>query len=398
MNIKKLALGVTAPVGFLAGGTACGIKKNFPDLGLLVSEKVASAAGVFTSNLVKAAPVLVSSQQIKGGRARAIVVNSGNANACTGEQGLRDAWDMVDTAARALGISREEVLVCSTGVIGETLPMKAVTRGIEALAGEVSREGEEAFARALMTTDSFPKNTALEVTTSQGTFRVGGAAKGAGMIHPNMATMLAFITTDVEVTPSALREVLKEAVDHSFNRITVDGDTSTNDTVLALANGASGVKGKGKNLDILLQALKKVCQELAKMIVKDGEGATKVVKILVSGARNSQEAEKAARRVANSLLVKTALYGEDPNWGRLAAAVGSSGALLDPARLKVTIGDVEIVKEGLGITQAEEAAHEVMRQREYTLALDLGVGKGEYWVWTCDLTYDYIRINAEYRS
>ena len=398
MKMKNLSGGVTTPQGFLAGGAACGIKKNLPDLGLLVSETGATVAGVFTSNLVKAAPVQVSSRQIKRGKARAIVVNSGNANACTGERGLQDAWTMVETAARALGLSKEEVLVCSTGVIGEFLPMEAVTRGIETLAGEIDRDSGEAFARAIMTTDSFPKTQALEITLSQGTFRMGGAAKGAGMIHPQMATMLAFITTDLDVDPPVLQTILGEAVDQSFNRITVDGDTSTNDTVLVLANGASGLKGEGEVLEAFRQGLEKICQDLARMIVRDGEGATKVVKILVRGARSSREAEKATRRLANSLLVKTALYGEDPNWGRLAAAVGSSGAHVDPTRLMISIGDVEVVKGGLGIPQAEEAAHQVMRQREYTITLDLGVGKGEYWVWTCDLSYDYIRINAEYRS
>ena len=398
MKMKNLSGGVTTPQGFLAGGTACGIKKNLPDLGLLVSETEATVAGVFTSNLVKAAPVQVSSRQIKRGKARAIVVNSGNANACTGERGLQDAWTMVETAARALGLSKEEVLVCSTGVIGEFLPMEAVTRGIETLAGEIDRDGGETFARAIMTTDSFPKTQALEITLSQGTFRMGGAAKGAGMIHPQMATMLAFITTDLEVEPPVLQTILGEAVDQSFNRITVDGDTSTNDTVLVLANGASGLQGEGEVLEAFRRGLERICQDLARMIVRDGEGATKVVKILVRGSRSSREAEKATRRLANSLLVKTALYGEDPNWGRLAAAVGSSGAHVDPTRLMISIGDVEVVKGGLGIPQAEEAAHQVMRQREYTITLDLGVGKGEYWVWTCDLSYDYIRINAEYRS
>ena len=218
------------------------------------------------------------------------------------------------------------------------------------------------------------------------------------MIHPQMATMLAFITTDLDVDPPVLQTILGEAVDKSFNRITVDGDTSTNDTVLILANGASGLKGEGEVLEAFRRGLEKICQDLARMIVRDGEGATKVVKILVRGARSPREAEKATRRLANSLLVKTALYGEDPNWGRLAAAVGSSGAHVDPTRLMISIGDVEVVKGGLGIPQAEEAAHQVMRQREYTITLDLGVGKGEYWVWTCDLSYDYIRINAEYRS
>ncbi len=398
MKIRKVAGGVTAPQGFRAGGMACGIKKDQPDLALLVSEREASAAGVFTTNRVKAAPVVLSSRQIRGGKARAIVANSGNANACTGEEGLRDARTMVESTARALEIPPREVLVCSTGVIGEPLPMEALTRGIETLASRLSTQGGETFAQAIMTTDSFPKSTAREVTTHQGAFRIGGAAKGAGMIHPHMATMLAFITTDLEVEPSTLQKSLKEAVDGSFNRITVDGDTSTNDTVLMLANGASGIKGEGEVLEAFALALEEVCRELAHMIIRDGEGATKVVKIAVKGALNREEAEKAARRVANSLLVKTAFYGEDPNWGRLAAALGSSGCFLDPAKLSIHIEDVEIVRGGLGIPQAQEAAHQIMGRKEYTVTMDLGLGTGEYWIWTCDLTYDYIRINAEYRS
>ena len=398
MKIRKVAGGVTAPQGFRAGGMACGIKKDQPDLALLVSEREASAAGVFTTNRVKAAPVVLSSRQIRGGKARAIVANSGNANACTGEEGIKDARTMVESTARALEIPPREVLVCSTGVIGEPLPMEAVTRGIETLASRLSTQGGETFAQAIMTTDSFPKSTAREVTTHQGAFRIGGAAKGAGMIHPHMATMLAFITTDLEVELSTLQKSLKEAVDGSFNRITVDGDTSTNDTVLMLANGASGIKGEGEVLEAFALALEEVCRELAHMIIRDGEGATKVVKLVVKGALNREEAEKAARRVANSLLVKTAFYGEDPNWGRLAAALGSSGCLLDPAKLSIHVEDVEIVRGGLGIPQAQEAAHQIMGRKEYTVTMDLGLGTGEYWIWTCDLTYDYIRINAEYRS
>ncbi|HDD52988.1 MAG TPA: bifunctional glutamate N-acetyltransferase/amino-acid acetyltransferase ArgJ [Thermosulfidibacter takaii] len=398
MELEKIDGGVTAPKGFLAGGMACGIKKDLPDLGLLSSTKEARAAGVFTTNLVKAAPVLVSSQQIIRGKARAIIANSGNANACTGEEGLKDAWTMVESTAKALEVPPEEVLVCSTGVIGEPLPIEAIQKGIESLAANISPQGGETFARAIMTTDSFPKSTALEVTTSQGTFRMGGAAKGAGMIHPSMATMLAFITTDLEIEAPALREALKKAVDLSFNRISVDGDTSTNDTVLILANGSSGVKGQGEALQALKEGLKKICQELAHMIVRDGEGATKVVKILVKGAPSDREAEMAARRMANSLLVKTALHGEDPNWGRLAAALGSSGCRVEPERLQIWIGEVQIVKGGMGLPQAEDPAHQVMRKREYTITLDLGLGPGEYWMWTCDLTYEYVRINAEYRS
>jgi len=396
--MKKIEGGITAPRGFIAGGTCCGIKDGFLDLGILVSQDEASSAGTFTTNLVKAAPVLVSSQQISRGKSRAIVVNSGNANACTGDRGKEDAWQMVRETAATLRIDPQEVLVCSTGVIGEYLPIDKVKQGIRELGPQLSPQENKAFARAILTTDKTAKEVALEVTTSQGTFRIGGAAKGAGMIHPHMATMLAFITTDLEIDPFTLKGCIREAVDLSFNRILVDGDTSTNDTVLILANGKSALKGEGKTLQAFQEALKEVCKTLALMMVRDGEGATKTVKIVVKGASSPEDGEKAARRLANSLLVKTALYGEDPNWGRLMAALGSSGCRVDPSRVKVWIGDVQVVQGGVKVPDAEERAHRVMRQREYTIALDLGLGSHEYWVWTCDLSYDYIRINAEYRS
>lgn len=396
--MRKIEGGITAPKGFIAGGTCCGIKDGILDLGILVSQEEASSAGTFTTNLVKAAPVLVSSQHISRGKSRAIVANSGNANACTGEKGEKDAWEMVKETAATLSISPQEVLVCSTGVIGEYLPIDKVKQGIRELGTRLSPQGNSAFAQAILTTDKTVKEVALEVSTSQGTFRIGGTAKGAGMIHPHMATMLAFITTDLEIDPPILQGCIREAVDLSFNRISVDGDTSTNDTVLILANGGSALKGEGKTLQAFQEALKEVCKSLALMIVRDGEGATKTVKILVKGASSLEDGEKAARRLANSLLVKTALYGEDPNWGRLMAALGSSGCRVNPSRVKVWIGEVQVVQGGMKMPDTEESAHRVMRQREYTISLDLGLGSHEYWVWTCDLSYDYIRINAEYRS
>jgi len=396
--MKKIEGGITTPKGFIAGGTCCGIKDGVLDLGILVSQEEASAAGTFTTNLVKAAPVLVSSQQISRGKSLAIVVNSGNANACTGERGMEDAWQMVRETAATLRINPQEVLVCSTGIIGEYLPIDKVKQGIHELGPQLSPQGNRAFAQAILTTDKNAKEVALEVATSQGTFRVGGAAKGAGMVHPHMATMLAFITTDLEIDPSILQGCLREAVDLSFKRISVDGDTSTNDTVLILANGRSALKGEGKTLQAFQEALREVCKTLALMMVRDGEGATKAVKMVVKGASSPKDGEKAARRLANSLLVKTALYGEDPNWGRLMAALGSSGCLVDPSQVKIWIGDVQLVQGGVGVPNVEEKAHKVMRQREYDITLDLGLGSHEYWVWTCDLSYDYIRINAEYRS
>ncbi len=396
--MNRIDGGITAPKGFIAGGLCCGIKNGVSDLGILVSQGESSAAGTFTTNLVKAAPVLVSSQQISRGKNRAVVVNSGNANACTGERGMKDAWQMVEETAATLRINPQEVLVCSTGIIGEPLPIDKIKKGIHELGPQLSPKGNKAFAQAILTTDKNTKEVALEVPTSQGTFRVGGAAKGAGMVHPHMATMLAFITTDLEIVPPTLQRCLKEAVELSFNRISIDGDTSTNDTALILANSASGLKGEGKNLQAFQEAIKEVCKTLASMMVKDGEGATKAVKIMVKGSSSPKDGEKAARRLANSLLVKTALYGEDPNWGRLMAALGSSGCLVDPLRVKVWIGDTQVVQGGEGMPGAEEKAHRIMKQRGYTITLDLGLGSHEYWIWTCDLSYNYIRINAEYRS
>ncbi len=396
--MKEIPGGVTVPKKYLAGGTCCGIKRGVPDLGILMSESEASVAGVFTTNLVKAASVKVSLQQITKGRGRAVVVNSGNANACTGEEGLNHAWEMVAETARALSIPHRDVLVCSTGIIGKPLPIKLVKNGIRRLANQLSPQGGKAFAHAILTTDRSIKEVAFKVETLNGSFRIGGAAKGAGMIHPQMATMLGFITTDLRIDPALLREILKEAVKHSFNRISVDGDTSTNDTVLAFANGASGVKGEGEALRAFQEALLKVCQRLALMIVHDGEGATKAVKILVKGARTEEDADKAARRLANSPLVKTALYGEDPNWGRLMAALGSSGSMVEPSTVGIWIGETQVVQHGTGIPEAERKAQETMKQKEFTITIDLGLGGCEAWIWTCDLSYDYVRINAASRS
>ncbi len=389
--------GVCYPNGFKAAGIHSGIKVDGrKDLAILVSNTLCTAAGVFTTNRVKAAPVIVTSRKILKGKAKAIIVNSGNANACTGEKGILDAKEMVKLTASAFGISEDEVLVCSTGVIGEPLPMEKIASGIKKLK-EYLVEDDLSFAEAIMTTDSFPKRKAVEVDVDGFTFRVGGCAKGAGMIHPNMATMLAFITTDVEIPSQKLSDFLKEAVNESFNRTTVDGDRSTNDTVLMLSKKGKGLPDKYN--DVFLEVLKELCKELALMIVKDGEGATKCVKIMIRRAKTDDDAKRACEKIATSLLFKTALFGEDPNWGRIMGALGASGAQFNPDEVDIYFGDVKLVSGGLFTgKKMEERAKEVMSKPYFEVTVDLKAGNFDYFMWTTDLTYEYVRINAEYRS
>ncbi len=397
MKVKWCDRGVCFPKGFISAGVCCGIKEEEHDLGIILSEKPCNVAGVFTTNRVKAAPVLVSMEKLERfSTFRAIVVNSGNANCCTGRKGINDAKEMCKVTATALGLDESEVLVCSTGVIGEFLPMENVRRGIEEAAKSLEGE-DEAFSKAIMTTDSIPKRIAVEMEKDGFLFRIGGCAKGAGMIYPNMATMLAFITTDVEIPSDVLKAFLKDAVDASFNRISVDGDQSTNDTVLMLSQ-------RRKRLpEELYQdfsgALTRLCESLALMIVRDGEGATKVVKVEVVNAESREDAERAARRVANSLLFKTAVFGEDPNWGRIMGAIGASKADFNPEAVDIYFDDVKLVSCGMGLgREAEEKAKEVMKKESFKITIDLKAGSECYHVWCCDLSYDYIRINAEYRS
>lgn len=394
---QRTSGGVTAPRGYLASGVHCGIKPRKRDLALVVSEAPASVAGVFTTNRVKAAPVLWCQEVVRRGVARAVVVNSGNANACTGERGWLDAREMAERTAAALGVAPEEVLVASTGVIGVPLPMDAVRRGIPLAAASLSRSGEEA-AEAILTTDAFPKTSAVVTTVGGVQVTVGGMAKGAGMIHPRLATTLCFLTTDAYLPAPVLREALSRAVGESFNRITVDGDTSTNDTVLALANGRAGapvVEG-GEDLERFTQALTAVAQDLARMVVRDGEGAQRLVEVVVEGAADEQDADRAAFAIATSLLVKTMLHGGEPNWGRVVAAVGYSGAQVDERRVAVWFGDVQVVREGLGVEGVFDRAAAALRGEEVTVRVDLGLGTGRARVWTCDLGEEYVRINGSY--
>jgi glutamate N-acetyltransferase/amino-acid N-acetyltransferase len=388
-----------SPKGFRAAGIHCGVKREKADLALLVSEVPASAAGVFTTNKVKAAPVRYTQRAIAGGRSQAIVVNSGNANACTGDAGLADAAEMADVASKALGLDADLVLVASTGVIGVPLPMDAIRSGIPRAVRELSSDGAAA-AGAILTTDNFPKTAATRLEINGVEVTIGGMAKGAGMIHPNLATTLCFLTTDASVPPAVLRGALKRAVSESFNAITVDGDTSTNDTVLLLANGRAGGPSitNGGALSRFTEGLTLVAGELARMVVRDGEGATKLVEIAVEGAASDLEARQAAMTVANSLLVKTALHGGDPNWGRILAALGRSGVEMNEATTDVSFGELPVVLGGLGVPGVSGAAAAVLEEKEISVRIGLGVGDGHARVWTSDLSEEYVRINGSYTT
>lgn len=401
--MREIVGSVTAVEGVSASGVSAGIKGNGkPDLALIFCERPAAAAGVFTTNLVKAAPVLLSQSRVKSGKAQAIVANSGNANACTGPEGFEDAKRMARIAAEELGIDPKLVLVASTGVIGVRLPMDKIEKGIKAAVKALNPKGGHEAARAIMTTDKVPKECAVELEVGGEKVRIGAIAKGAGMIRPNMATMLCFITTDVDIEPEILQRALKESVDRSFNRITVDGDMSTNDMVLILATGSAGnpkiSSPQQEEYARFREGLDYVTMKLARMIVEDGEGATKLITVTVKGARDEREAEMAARAVAGSLLVKTAMFGMDPNWGRVAAALGASGAVFNPEQLDIWFDDVQIVKGGVATDYDEEQVKRLLFKNNIRITADLNAGQAEATIWTCDLTDEYIKINAHYRT
>ncbi len=391
---------VTSPKGFQAAGIAAGIKASGnKDLALIFSETPCSAAGVFTLNRVKAAPVFVTQERLRDGRAQAVVVNSGNANCCTGAQGMADARRMAEVTAEALKLRAEDVLVGSTGVIGVPLPMGVVEKGIRRVVLALSPTGGDDAAEAIMTTDTVPKKAAVRAEVGGGTVTLGGMAKGAGMIAPNMGTMLSFLTTDAEVEPGLLRSLLKGAVDRSYNVVTVDGDTSTNDTVILMANGASGVRVEGATAEGLFrQALAALTLDLARQIARDGEGATKFVTVRVTSARNFEDAKTVALSVANSNLVKTAIFGRDPNWGRILCAAGYSGAELDPNRVKVSMVGIPIFANGTPVPFDKPKAVEALSAKEVLIEIDLGDGSEAVEAYTCDFSYDYVKINAEYTT
>jgi len=401
IELTEILGGITAPWGFRAAGVACGLKKTGDrDLMLLVADRACAAAGVFTRNVVKAAPVLYSSRIVKAGRAQAVVINAGIANACTGDEGMRRCQQMVADVAGATGLAKELVLVGSTGVIGWQLPMEKIAAGIDEAARALSPDGGHDAALAIMTTDKRAKEIAIQLETSAGPVRIGGMAKGSGMIAPNMATMLSVITTDARVDPDTLQSALANAVDRSFNRVTVDGDTSTNDTLLLLASGATGVRLDQGTEDFarFAQALTRVATMLAKAIARDGEGATKLVEISVTGAPDDAAAARIAMTIANSPLVKTALFGNDPNWGRILAAAGRAGVSFNPNTVNLDLAGVLVVRDGAPVEFDKAAASAAMKTDEVRIDLTLAEGEGRAVAWTCDFSYDYVRINADYTT
>ena len=400
-KIREIAGSITAVPGFLASGIYAGIKKiEKKDLALIFSKSLCTAAGLFTKNEVKGAPVIVSQRNIKNGAGQAIVANSGNSNACTGKQGIKDAEEMAALFAKALNVKPNLIYVASTGVIGEPMPMEKVRNGIADAALKLSKEGGRDAAEAIMTTDTFLKEKAVQIDIGGKTVTIGGIAKGSGMIYPNMATMLSFIATDAKIASRNLRRALKAAVDKSFNMTTVDGDMSTSDMVICLANGVSGVSiTKNKGYNDFQKGLSYICTELAKMIVKDGEGATKFVEIRIKGAKTFNDAKKIGMAIANSNLVKTALFASDANWGRIMAAIGYSGVKVNADKIDLFFDNIKMVGKGIGLgIDAERDATEVLKKREFAITVDLRLGKAEATVWTCDLSYDYVKINAAYRT
>lgn len=399
MGALNTQLGVNFPRGFRSAGVYCGIKKpGLLDLALIVSETEASVAGMFTTNRACAAPVQWSRQVAASGKARAIVANSGNANCLTGEQGMHDAQRMAELVARRLNCDPMQVIVASTGVIGVPLPMNAVESGIGQAFERLSDGDDRATADAILTTDSASKRAALEIATPAGAVHIGAIAKGAGMIAPNMATMLAFIATDAAIAPADLQACLRRVVDATFNSITVDGDTSTNDMVIALANGASGVALTGESLEAFEAGLYQVCEYLAKRIVKDGEGASRIFEVRVAGAADADAARRIARTIAESQLVKTAIHGGDPNWGRIIAAAGRSGAPITVERAQLFLQGTLVFENGRPTEYDERALIQAMQADEVHIVLTLSDGDGAAHFWSSDLTAEYVKINAHYRT
>ncbi len=405
--MKFIEGGITAPAGFKAAGLHCGVKTNNSDkkdLALIVSDCPCAAAGTFTTNKVKAAPVYLSMKNVENGEAQAIVCNSGNANACA-PKGEENAYKMCVKTAEVLGLKPEQVLVGSTGVIGHTINIEAIVKGIPEAANKLSADGGLDAAHAIMTTDLVEKIAAVEFELGGKTVKLGGIAKGSGMIHPNMGTMLCFLTTDAAVDKAVLKKILKECVAVTFNRVSVDGDTSTNDTCLILANGMAGnktVSGEGADYDALKEAVKAVTQTLAIKIAADGEGATKLMTCTVSGAADEAKALALAMSINKSPLVKTAMFGSDANWGRVLCAMGYSGEDFDPEKVDVgfksAAGEIEVCRNGRGLDFDEDKALKVLSEKEVVIDVKMFEGEGTATCWGCDLTYDYVKINGDYRT
>ena len=401
--MKQIDGGITAVSGIRAAGVHAGIKApDVKDVALIVTDVPATVAGVFTKNSVTAAPVLVCREHLSDGLAQAVIVNSGNANACTGEVGMANAQRMAAATAEQLGIAANLVLVSSTGVIGQQLPMDKIESGIQIAANALSTEGGADAAEAIMTTDTHPKSVAVEVEVGDVSVRIGGIAKGSGMIAPNMATMLSYLTTDARISAEVLQTALNRVVDDTYNLLTVDTDRSTNDTVLILATGHADnteiVTASGEDYEAFCDGLLFVCTELVKMLARDGEGATKLVEVVVKHAKNRDDAESAARAVAESPLVKTAVFANDANWGRIMMAIGKSGAEFDPYQVDVWLADYRLVKGGMDAGYDEDEATALFGQDPVRITIDLAAGDAEITMWTCDYSYDYIRINADYRT
>ncbi len=403
MNVQKTKGGVTAPAGFLAAGIHAGIKPApVLDLALLASTHPGVMAGVFAQNRIVAAPVLLGRRQLKQHTGQAILVNSGNANSLTGSQGLSDAMEMRRLVSTALRLPVSSVFVGSTGVIGRPLPMSAIREAVPPLSRILSRSGHKPAAQAIMTTDTIHKEVALQAKIGKRMLTIGGMAKGSGMIHPNMATMLAYLTTDAAIAPRALQAALTRAVNDTFNCISVDGDSSTNDTVLCLANGRAGnpaIQMGTPQWEQFYTLLYDVCLSLSLQICQDGEGATKIVEIVVRGTKTNHEAKKIAQTIATSLLVKTAVFGEDPNWGRIVAAAGRAGVTFNPSKLWLAFNRTRVVENGQAVGgPGDRQAQRIMRKKRYVMTLSVGNKRGSARLWTTDLSYDYVKINASYTT
>ena len=399
--------GVTAALGFTAWGLHCGIRKNTTksDLAMIASSVPCAAAAVYTQNLVKGAPILVTKEHLKNGAARAVIVNSGNANTCNAD-GVEKAERMCKAAAKALGISEDDVIVASTGVIGVPLPVEPIESAVPALSASLSKDGSLEAAKAIMTTDTVVKNLAVECTLGGKTVRIGGIAKGSGMIHPNMGTMLCFLTTDASVSAPVLDAALRVAVDKSFNMVSIDGDTSTNDTCAVMASGLAGnpelAQASGEDYETFVDALLQLCTALARMLAKDGEGASRLLVCTVTGAKDEENAKIAAKGVIHSTLFKAAMFGSDANWGRVLCALGYCGAETDVTKVGVSFsskrGSISVCENGAGIKFSEELAKRILSEDEVTILVKLGDGNAQATAFGCDLTYDYVKINGDYRS
>ena len=392
--------GVASPHGYLAAGISTGVKESgAKDLALVYSTRPANAAAVYTTNKVQGAPIAVDREHLADGRARAVILNSGNANVCNGDAGLDHARRMCSLAASELGLGTEEVLVCSTGVIGVPLPIGKIEAGIPRIVAALSDEGGAEAAEAIMTTDTVPKSCAVEVELASGTAVVGAMAKGAAMIAPNMATMLSVVTTDVAVHGGKLQELLSQAIRRTFNCITVDGDMSTSDTVILMANGGASPEELGeRDGERLYEGIEHVCRQMAQEIARDAEGSSKLIAISVRGAATEAEARKVGLAVANSCLVKTAAFGNDPNWGRILCAMGYAGVDFDPGRARVSLCGTGIYGDGAGLAYDEAELSAAMQADEIAIDIDLAMGGAATQIFTCDLTYEYVRLNAEYTT